>query len=307
MLAHQHPFDMLSPLRFLQQDARHFQILFLGVFLIYGTFELQWDTEWARYFTLMGTCLTVQALFIKWKGMPWTALKSAAITGLGLCVLFHATNVSTMVLAATIAIASKFLVRIKGKHVFNPANIGIVAALLLADDPWVSPGQWGSGPALVFLVAAAGLMVLLRVGRIDTSVAFLLTFALLDLGRTVLYLGWGLDVWAHRLMNGSLLLFTFFMITDPMTTPNATKARIVWSILIAMITFAISSFAYVHTAPIWALVVLCAITPILDAVFKGERFCWLPHSADRDHAGSIGIRTGSAVPSMTSNTILINQ
>ncbi|MBK9536761.1 MAG: RnfABCDGE type electron transport complex subunit D [Flavobacteriales bacterium] len=296
---------MLSPLQFLQRDARHFQILFLGIFLIYGTLELQWDTEWIRYFTLKGTCLIVQTVFIEWKGMPWTALKSAAITGLGLCLLFHATSISTLVLAASIAISSKFLVRIKGKHVLNPANIGIVGALLLADDAWVSPGQWGSGPALVFLVAAAGLMVLLRVGRIDTSVAFLLTFSLLDLGRTVLYLGWGMDVWAHRLMNGSLLLFTFFMITDPMTTPNATKARIVWSILIAVITFAISTFAYIHTAPVWALAVLCSITPILDLAFKGERFSWLPGTNDNSSTGSTGTHGRSGVPSMTSSIIPI--
>ena len=82
---------------------------------------------------------------------------------------------------ATIAIASKFLIRVRGKHIFNPANIGIVGAMLLTGDAWVSPGQWGAGPALVFLVGAAGLMVVLRVGRIDTSMAFLLTFALLDL------------------------------------------------------------------------------------------------------------------------------
>ena len=306
MLSAQRSSPITAPLRFMQQDARHFQILFLGIFLIYGTFQLQWDTEWARYSTLMGTCLVAQGVFIKWKKLPLTALKSAAITGLGLCLLLHATSISTMILAATVAIASKFLLRFKGKHVFNPANIGIIAALLLADDPWISPGQWGSGPALVFLVAAAGLMVLLRVGRIDTSVTFLVTFALLDLGRTVLYLGWGLDVWTHRLMNGSLLLFTFFMITDPMTTPNATKARIVWSMLIAIITFAISTFAYIHTAPIWALAVLCAITPILDVVFKGERFSWVAGKAVHRNMEAMINQSKSTLPSMTSSLVPIS-
>ena len=263
-------------LRFFQKDARHFQIVFLGSFLAYGIFQLQWDAELSRYAVLIASCLSTQALFVHWKGLPWHSLKSASITALGLCLLFHAGHASTLVLGAVVAIAGKFLVRVRGKHVFNPANLGIVAAILLTGDAWVSPGQWGSGPALVFLVGAAGLMVVLRVGRIDTSVAFLLTFALLDLLRTVAYLGWGLDVWAHRLMNGSLLLFAFFMITDPMTTPNAPRARIAWSMLIAAITFGMSTFAFVHTAPIWALCLLCAITPLLDSLFKGERFSWLP-------------------------------
>ena len=64
------------------------------------------------------------------------------------------------------------------------------------------------------------------------------------------------------MMNGSLLLFSFFMITDPMTTPNAPKARIAWSILVALITFGMGAFAHVHTAPMWALFALCAITPV---------------------------------------------
>lgn len=263
-------------LSFFRKDARHFQIVFLASFLVYGVFQLQWDAELTRYLILIVSCLSVQALFIQWKELPWHSLKSASITALGLCLLFHAGHASTLVLGAVVAIAGKFLVRVRGKHVFNPANLGIIAAILFTGDAWVSPGQWGSGPALVFLVGAAGLMVVLRVGRIDTSVAFLLTFALLDLLRTVLYLGWGLDVWAHRLMNGSLLLFTFFMITDPMTTPNAPRARIAWSMLVAAITFGMSTFAFVHTAPIWALFLFCGITPLLDLHFKGERFSWLP-------------------------------
>ncbi len=268
---------LLKPIhQFFLKDARHFQIAFLSLFLLYGTLALQWEAEWRRYLVLFGACMVFQALFIHLKRMPWHALKSAAITGLGLCLLFHAGHWWTLVLAAMIAIAGKFLVRFRGKHVFNPANLGIVAGILLTGDGWISPGQWGSGPVLLFLVGSAGLMVLMRVGRIDTSLTFLITFALLDLARTVLYLGWGLDVWAHRMMNGSLLLFTFFMITDPMTTPNAPRARIAWSILIAVITFGIGTFAFVHTAPIWALFLLCATTPLLDSLFKGERFSWLP-------------------------------
>lgn len=266
----------IAGLRFLQRDARHFQILFLGIFLVYGTWILRWDLEWERCLLLLTTCLVAQAFFVKWKGLPWNALKSAMITGLGLCLLLHAGHGYTLVLGALVAIGSKFLFRIKGKHIFNPANIGIVVAVLLTGDAWVSPGQWGSGPALVFLVGAAGLMVLLKVGRVDTSAVFLITFGSLDLLRTVGYLGWGMDVWAHRMMNGSLLLFTCFMITDPMTTPNAPKARVAWSILLALLTFGIGTFAFVHTAPIWALFVLCLTTPLLDLIYKGERFSWLP-------------------------------
>lgn len=263
------------------RDPRHFQIAFLGTFLAYGVLALHWDAELPRYGILLGTCLAVQFLFIRWKGVDPRSWKSAAITGLGLSLLLHADDVFTLVLGAGLAIASKFLLRVNGRHVFNPGNLGIVAAVLLTGGAWVSPGQWGSGPALVFLVGAAGLMMLLRVGRIDTGLAFLGTFALLDLLRSVLYLGWGLDVWAHRMMNGSLLLFAFFMITDPMTTPVAGRARVAWAMLVALLAYGLSAFSQVHTAPIWALFILCALNPLLDRLFTGEPFSWLADSPAR--------------------------
>jgi Na+-transporting NADH:ubiquinone oxidoreductase subunit NqrB len=262
-------------IRFLQRDARHFQILFQAGFLVYGMAVLQWDAEWLRYAVLIGTCLAAQSLFVRWKRLPWHSLKSAMVTGLGLCLLLKADATWVLVLAAVAAIASKFLIRVDGKHVFNPGNLGIGVAVLLTGQAWVSPGQWGNGAALALMVGAAGCMVVLRVGRIDTSAAFLGAFALLDFGRQVLYLGWEPEVWLNRMGNGSLLLFAFFMITDPRTTPKAQGARIGWSIAIAGLAFALGWRWWVNATPLWALLIVSAITPALDRVWKGEAFHWV--------------------------------
>ncbi|MBL7963145.1 MAG: RnfABCDGE type electron transport complex subunit D [Flavobacteriales bacterium] len=267
--------------RHLLQDARHFQILFQAAFLCYGIGWLGWDAELGRYALVFGTALGVQAFFIRWKGLPASSWKSAMITALGLSLLLKAGGPLTLVLAATTAIASKFFIRFNGKHVFNPGNLGIVLAALLTGDAWVSPGQWGSGALLVFLVGAAGSMVVLRVGRIDISVAFLGAFAALEFARTVLYLGWGTDVWLHKLSSGSLLLFTFFMITDPMTTPDHRGARIAWSMAVAAVAFLLSWKLQVYAAPIWALVLLSPLTPLFDRFWKGERFQWIRPDAPR--------------------------
>ena len=269
------PVALYRSWRWFLSDGRHFQIAFLACFLCYGILQLQWDAEVGRYAIIATTCLGTQAAFVLVHRLEWRTLKSAAITTLGLCLLFKSGSGVTLVLGAFIAIASKFVVRVKGKHVFNPANIGLVLAMLLTGDAWVSPGQWGSGAALVFLVGAAGLMVVLRVGRIDTSLAFLGTFAALHFARTVLYLGWGADVWLHQLTNGSLLLFTFFMITDPVTTPSAPRARIGWSMAVAVLAFLLGWKFFVNAAPVWALFFISASTPLIDLIWKGERFQWV--------------------------------
>ena len=257
------------------RDARHFQIIYLGAFLTYGVFHLGWGSDLNAYLITIASCLVVQFLFLKYHKLSLKGLKSAMITALGLCLLLKSGSVWTMVLASVLAISSKFLIRSKGKHVFNPGNFGIVLAILLTGDAWVSPGQWGSDITLVYFFGAAALMVLLHVGRIDTSLTFLAVFAAAELSRSVLYLGWGPDVVAHKLINGSILLYAFFMITDPVTTPNSSRARVIWAALVAMISFSISNWVYVHTAPIWALFAVSLLTPVFDRIWKGERFQWL--------------------------------
>ncbi len=255
-------------------DPRDFQIFFLSIFLCYGIYALDWGAEWSKYTTLIGVSLMVQLLGEWIVGNQQSSWKSAVITGLGLCLLLKSSELWVLALAATIAIAGKFLIRYKGKHVFNPGNLGIIAVLLLTDVAWISPGQWGSGFMLLFFFGAAATMVLLKVGRIDTCLSFLITFAALEFSRTVLYLGWGPDVFFHKMCNGSFLLFTFFMITDPVTTPSDGKARIIWSVLIGVLAFVLSHWLYIHAAPIWALIIAAPLTALLDRKFKHSLFQW---------------------------------
>ncbi|MBF2027171.1 MAG: RnfABCDGE type electron transport complex subunit D [Oscillatoriales cyanobacterium C42_A2020_001] len=202
-----------------------------------------------------------------------TGLLSPLITSLGLSLLLRTEHYSTMVLAGSVAILSKFVLRVQDKHLFNPGNIGIVAAVLLTQDAWISPGQWGeeSWYALVFL--GAGGIVLQRVGRWDTTVAFLGAYGFLEALRNV-WLGWTWDVWAHRLMSGSLLLFALFMVTDPRTIPNDRTARLLWAGAIALLTFVLRNVFFIPTAVFWALFVLSPLTLLLDAVWQAPRFEW---------------------------------
>jgi Na+-translocating ferredoxin:NAD+ oxidoreductase RnfD subunit len=93
--------------------------------------------------------------------------------------------------------------------------------------------------------------------------------------RTVLYQGWEMEVLFHKFSSGTLLLFTFFMITDPMTIPNSKKARIIWSIILATVTFICSAWMQLYTAPIWVLFCMTPITIWLDKKIPEEKFKWI--------------------------------
>ncbi len=134
--------------------------------------------------------------------------------------------------AAAAAISSKFLLRWNGKHVFNPTNFGIVAAMLATGRVWVSPAQWGNAAFFGFLLACAGLLVVHRAARSDVTFAFLATYLALVFGRSA-WLGEPLAIPLHRLQSGALLLFSFFMISDPKTTPDSRAGRILFGGLVA--------------------------------------------------------------------------
>jgi Na+-transporting NADH:ubiquinone oxidoreductase subunit NqrB len=278
------------------KDVRDYQILFLSVFLALGICTRDWTCRWDLILVAIVSCILTQlfCFFLsksqnrhskplfndsnKFFDNPQVvesiySLKSALITGLGLCLLLRANNYSTMALAGCLAIASKFLFRFQNKHFFNPSNFGIIAALIISKDAWVSPGQWGTDLWYLLLFLGAGTLVLKLVGRWETSAVFLLTYAGLEAIRNW-YLGFTWDVWQHQLSSGSLLLFALFMVTDPRSIPNAKISRLIYAIAIALLTFILRDYFYISTAMLWALFIISPLTIWLDSTWREAKFSW---------------------------------
>jgi Na+-transporting NADH:ubiquinone oxidoreductase subunit NqrB len=276
-------------------DARYDQILFLSLFLGLGIGTRDWTLQPGYVALALGTCLLTQLIFTigltinqHWHAphpeqgfglhiwYTWQQqLPSALITGLGLSLLLRCQHPQTMILAACLAITSKFILRYHQKHLFNPANFGIIATLLLSQDAWVSPGQWGDEARYGMLFLAAGGLVLQKVGRWDTSVAFLVSYAGLEALRNF-WLGWGPDVLLHRLSSGSLWLFALFMLTDPRTIPNSRAGRLVWALAIAVLTFGLRNIFFNADALFWALFALSPTSWLIDRYWPAPRFRWQP-------------------------------
>jgi Na+-transporting NADH:ubiquinone oxidoreductase subunit NqrB len=257
-------------------DPRNYQIAFLGLFLLLGVSTRDWSLQLPVVTTaIIGCCLQqliAKAIFQPTEN-PFPSLRSALITSLGLSVLLRTSHPETMLLASSLAIWSKFIFRWEDKHFFNPGNFGIVAAMTLTGDAWVSPGQWGEDWWYLVMFLGAGAIVLQKVGRWDTSGAFLLAYAGMEAGRN-LWLGWTWDVWAHKMMSGSLLMFALFMVTDPRSIPNAKNARIVWAVAIAGLTFILRNYFFMPSAVFYALFIMSPVTILLDYLWVAPQFSW---------------------------------
>jgi len=262
-------------------DPRYFQVIFQAIFLSYGILFLHWNADWQHYVISIGGCLTFQYTADSIRSKRFLRLNefdrwgfSVLISAMSLCLLLKTNDWWVSLLTAFLTVASKYVFRFNKKHIFNPSAFGIVATILLTKDAWLSPGQWGSNAVIFFFVVTLGTIVVTRVQKLDVSLAFLLTFVGLLYWRQVYVLGWPMDHFIHSVSTGSLLLFTFFMISDPRTSPNHPMARIVWAILIAVVSFYLAAFKWKYNTIIWVLVAAAPLVPLLDRIIKSKQFEW---------------------------------
>jgi Na+-transporting NADH:ubiquinone oxidoreductase subunit NqrB len=261
-------------------DPRLYQIAVLASLLVYGKGWLDFDITVARAAVLLLTALATQAIGDRIEGRP-PNLRSALISGLSLCLLLRTNHTDLAVLAAVIAVGAKFVVRYRGKHVFNPTNGGIVALLLLTDQVWVSPGQWGSVAFFAFLMACLGGMVVNRASRSDVTYAFIACYCALLFGRSW-YLGEPMAIPLHRLQSGALLLFTFFMISDPKTTPDSRAGRVLFAALVAWGGWYVQFRLFRTNGLLWSLAAWSLAAPLIDRLLPGPRYSWRADARTRE-------------------------
>jgi Na+-transporting NADH:ubiquinone oxidoreductase subunit NqrB len=265
-------------------DPRLYQIGTLAALLVYGMGWLGFDITPVRAALILATVLMTQWICDRLSGSkaPFASTaRSALISGLSLCLLLRTNDAALACLAAVLTIAAKFVIRIRGKHVFNPTNGGIVAMLLLTGHVWVSPGQWGTAASFAFLMACAGMIVVMRAARSDVTLAFIACYGALVIGRS-LYLGEPMTIPLHRLESGAFLLFSFFMISDPKTTPDSRAGRILFAALVASTAWYIQFRLFRTNGLLWSLAAWSMAVPILDRLLPAGRFDWArPHPQPR--------------------------
>jgi Na+-transporting NADH:ubiquinone oxidoreductase subunit NqrB len=255
------------------RDPRLYQILILSSLLVYGVTRLDLEIPAGRALLLLGVAqLTQYACSRLWR-LPAFDPRSALISGLSLCLLLRTNSWVLAALAAVVTIAGKFVLRVRGKHVFNPTNFGIVAVMLATGGVWVSPGQWGSAAFFAFLIACLGGLVVNRAARSDVTYAFLAFYLAILFGRA-LWLGQPMAIPLHQVESGAFLIFTFFMISDPRTTPDSRAGRILFALLVALGAGYVHFVLYRPNGLLLSLFFLSPAVPLIDRLLPGSLYAW---------------------------------
>ena len=163
--------------------------------------------------------------------------ESALAAAFGIGIFLRGTSPWVFACAAFLAVASKYLIRIKGRHIFNPSNFGIVSLVYFVPfAATIEFTQWGVSRPLIIVVSCIALVIAYRAGVIVTTGSFLISYTVL------LLLFVGLDPFyfaVHHLglLSPSIILFASFMITDPRTSPASFWGRILHGCTVAALYF----------------------------------------------------------------------
>lgn len=266
-------------------DARLFQIVFLISLLLFGALARDFSLTSMQIGMTFVTALATQAAWQFALELPnrknLKGYLSALITTCGICILIRSDVAWAQPALAAIAMSSKFMFRFGcGKargHILNPANFAAFLAMTAMPHAWLSPGQWGQETLAMLWMVALGGMVTGRISRWDISLTFIITWLGL-LAARLIWLGYtpalGFDMWLHQALNGSTILFAFFMISDPMTTPQHRHARTAYAICVAATTFLWQYGLFKPQGMIVALFAWSFTVPLWNQWFKQKRFNW---------------------------------
>jgi hypothetical protein len=262
---------------------------------ILGQVAFDFSLSIAQILLAIGTCalLEIGITFWRRRTLMWPA--SALLTGNGTAFVLRVPGTQhgdwwslrgwwIFVGTAAVGLLSKYLIRFRGRHLFNPSNFGLVLCFLILGSSRADPLDFWWGPMTGWLALAlaiivlGGLAILSRLKLLAIAVGFWIAFAA---GTGVLALSgheftarWhlgpvgGLEFWRILVLSPEILVFLFFMLTDPKTIPGGRSAQLVYAVgvglLSALLIAPMQTEFGAKVAVLGSLAIFCAARPLLE-------------------------------------------
>ena len=173
-------------------------------------------------------------------------------------------------LCSAISITSKYVLRVDGRHIWNPSNFGIVAMLVLAPDYVAGLSvQWGNNLLPMIVVWSFGSVIIYSLGRLHITATYVASFLGFALVRS-LVTGHPFLSEVAPITGPMYQLFIFFMITDPKTTVRSFRGQCVVAFLVAAVEAAFRLMECVH-APYYALFLVGPATNLVEIAADRRR------------------------------------
>ncbi|RDI73644.1 ASPIC and UnbV [Gaiella occulta] len=280
----------------------------------------------AQILVALLTCAVLEVGIAFWRRrvIMWPA--SALLTGNGVAFILRVPGTEhgdwwslrgAWIFAGTSAVAllSKHLIRVRGRHIFNPSNVGLVLGFLLLGPELADPLEFWWGPTSTWLVlaltiiVAGGLVILARLRLLGIAVVFWLTFAaalgVLAAAGHAMTARWHLgpiadaEFWRVLVFSPEILVFLFFMITDPKTVPDGRLGRRLYAASVALLAALLIAPQKTEfgskVALLGALTLVCAARPLVERLAARGAPAWAARLLRGEGPGVAAMRTATAL------------
>ena len=248
------PLDVGSR-RKIRLDNRYIPPLFITCILLVGHFAYGILESWERTALAIGSAIIIELILGRIFFGKWLNLASAYITGISVGILIRSPAFWPFALCSVLSIMSKYVLRLKGRHLWNPSNFGICALLLLAPDTVAALTiQWGNFVWPLLVIWILGSIIVWRARRFHISATYVVSFFAFAFLRSW-FTG---DPWQSEVapITGPMYqLFVFFMVTDPKTTVKSRVGQCVVAFLVAFAEMLLR-LNHVVYAPLYALFIV---------------------------------------------------
>lgn len=257
-------------------DPRILSSSLLTLILLIGQWKFQiLGDDYVPWIVALATCVVTE-LALHWLHTgKMVNLLSAYISGNSVAILVkpQGSLLWPFAVGALLAILSKYVLRYRERHLWNPTNFSICALLLLAPGSVsILSHQWGNDPAMVAVIWFVGLLVVIRARVWHLTIGYLALFAAFAWVRT-LFNGQTLEAELGPVTGPMYQLFMFFMVTDPRTIVSGRKQQLGVLFLIALTECLIRLAADFDW--IGAENPLRVAPPMFALFFVGAPFLWL--------------------------------
>jgi Na+-translocating ferredoxin:NAD+ oxidoreductase RnfD subunit len=253
-------------------DPRFVMPILITLILLIGELFYGILTSFPQTLTAIGASVLFEIVLSKIYHGKLPHLASAYISGISVGILTRSPDIYwTFALCAAISIASKYAIRFKGRHIFNPSNFGICVMLLAAPSFYYTLSfEWGNNLYAMLIIWTVGSIILYRFNRFHISLTYVLSFLALA-GLRSLWTGDSFLAEISPITGPMYQLFIFFMITDPKTTIKGSKFGQCFVVfLVAVVEMILRLNENIH-APYFALFIVAPITNLIDIYWLSNK------------------------------------
>ncbi|MBX6361990.1 MAG: RnfABCDGE type electron transport complex subunit D [Acidobacterium ailaaui] len=242
--------------------------LFITLLLTIGQISFGMLDSYVNLIAAIATAVITEWVLSRWVFKIRKSLSSAYISGISVGILIRSAFLWPYVIASMLSIMSKYVLRYKDRHLWNPSNFGVSWMLFMAPADVAGLSiQWGSSWLPLVVIWMLGLVIVYQAKRLHVTLTYVISFIVLAYVRSLIV---GDTFWAEvsPLTGPMYQLFVFFMITDPATNVSTRRGQILVAVLVACVEFFLRLNSFIY-APFYALFIVGPIAKYIDLRRQG--------------------------------------